>query len=65
MFGLRAFDQREPVVRVLPGDFSNTVRVLVPDARFHDVLIENLSNAPDYHARLVSTQDIISVYGHA
>ena len=66
MFALRAFDQRELAVRVLPGDFSNTVRVLVPDATatpvgFHYVLIENMSNTPDYHARLVSARDITSL----
>ena len=32
VFGLHAFDSRAPVVRVLLGAFSNTVRVLVPDA---------------------------------
>ena len=58
VFGLHAFDNREPVVRVLPGEFSNTVRVYVPDAaaapvELHDVLVENLSNTPDYHVKLV------------
>ena len=66
VFGLRAFDRREPMVWVLPGDFSNTVRVLVPDATatpvgFHDVMIENLSNTPDYRSRLVSARDITSL----
>ena len=32
VFGLRAFDSREPVGRMLPGDFANTIHVLVPDA---------------------------------
>ena len=31
--GLCSFDDRAPVVRMLPGDFGNTVRVLVPDVR--------------------------------
>ena len=62
VISLQAFDDREPVVRVLPGEFPNTVRVLVPDVAaspvgFQDVLIENLSNTPDYHARLVAAQD--------
>ena len=48
VMGLCTFDVQAPVVRVLPGDFGNTVRVLVPDDRseprgFHDLLIENLS----------------------
>ena len=51
VFGLRAFDSRDPVARVLPGDFANTNRVLVPDATatpigFHDVMLENLANSP-------------------
>ena len=55
VFGLRAFDSREPVVRVLPGEFGNTVRMLVPDSTampigFHDVMLENLSNTPNHHA---------------
>ena len=66
VFGLRAFDFREPVVWVLPGDFSNMVRVLVPDATatlvgFHDVMIENISSTPDYRTRMVSTRDITSL----
>ena len=32
VFGLRAFDSREPVVRMLPGDFQNLVHLLVPNA---------------------------------
>ena len=51
---------------MLPGNFSNTVRVLVPDATatpvgFHDIMIENLSNTPDRHARLLSARDISSL----
>ena len=43
-FGLRTFDSQKPVVRMLPGDFPNTVRILVPDAEatpldFHDILL--------------------------
>ena len=63
VFGLHAFDNWKPVVQVLAANFSNTVRVLVPYATatlvgFHDVLIENLSNTPDYHARLLSARGI-------
>ena len=44
VFCLHAFDNRDPVVRVLVGAFSNMVRVLVPDAAatpvgFHDILV--------------------------
>ena len=59
VFGLHTFDNRALVVQVLPGEFSNTVQVLVPDVNaaavgFHDVLVENLSNTPDYHVKPVS-----------
>ena len=44
IFGLRAFDSREPISRMLPGQFSNELRVLVPDAAatpvdFHDIVL--------------------------
>ena len=53
VFGLRAFDSQEPV---LPGDFSNSVCVLVPDAaatpmNFHDILLDDLSSTLDSWAR--------------
>ena len=56
VFGLRAFDSREPVARILPGDFANTICMLVPDATaapigFHDVMLENLANSPDYRGQ--------------
>ena len=63
VFRLHAFDDRASLVRVLPGSFRNTVCVLFPDDRadpggFHDVFMENLSNTPEYHVQLVSTQDL-------
>ena len=66
IFGLHAFDSRELVVRVLPGEFSNTVRMLVPDVNaepvgFHDVLVDNLLNTPDYHVNPVSARDLASL----
>ena len=56
VFGLRAFDSREPVVRLLPGEFQNTIRVLMPDATaeprgFHDIILEDLANTPNFCAR--------------
>ena len=49
------------MVRVLPGDFGNTVLVLVSDASampigFHDVMLENLSHritVPDRYRRWI------------
>ena len=66
MFSLRAFDSREPVVRVLPGEFLNTIRVLVPGATampigFYDVMLENLANTPDHRARSISPADITTL----
>ena len=47
VFGLRAFDEKMPVTRMLPGSSPCDVRLLIPDAKigqdgFHDVVIENL-----------------------
>ena len=66
VFGFHAFDNREPVVRVLPGEFPNSVRVLVLDATatlvgFLDDLIDNMSNTPDYHVKLVTARDLTSL----
>ena len=66
VFGLRAFDSREPVVRVLSGDFQNLVRVLVPEETavpmgFHDIIIEDLSGTPDYSARWIVHGDVSSL----
>ena len=60
--GLHAFDDRAPVVRVLPGGFRNIVRVLVPDDRaeprgFHDLLIENFSGMEACYVRPTSAGD--------
>ena len=49
-----------PVVWVLPGDFGDIVRVLVPDDRteprmFHDILIEKVSVRP------VSAEDLAAL----
>ena len=52
------FDDWEPVSSVLPGQFSNLVRVLVPDAtmtpmEFHDIILEDLVGTPDSQAKLI------------
>ena len=61
--GLHAYDDNAAIVRVLPGDFLNIVRVLVPDDReaprgFHDFLIEDLSSTEACHVRPVSAADL-------
>ena len=59
VFGLRAFDRSQPVVRVLPGDFSNTIWMLVPDVAatplaFHDILIEDIMGTPEFRTKLLA-----------
>ena len=47
VFGLRAFDERMPVTRMLPGSSPCELRLLIPDTNigqdgFHDVELEDL-----------------------
>ena len=47
VFGLRAFETKKPVTRMLPGSNPCDLRLLIPDTTigqdgFHDVVIENL-----------------------
>ena len=51
IFGLRAFHSREPISRMLPGQFPNKLRVLIPDAaatpvHFHDIIMLDLRATP-------------------
>ena len=60
---LRAFDDQATLVRVLPGDYPNIVRVLVPDEcaeprGFHDLLLEDLSSMEACHVRPASAADL-------
>ena len=76
VFGLCAFDRSEPVIRVLPSDFSNTIRILVPDVAatpvaFQDILIENIKSMP-HQVNGISEFDlteetlvVLAVCGHA
>ena len=48
VFGLRAFDEKMPITRMLPGSSPCDLKLLIPDAMigqdgFHDVVIENLN----------------------
>ena len=66
VFCLQAFDAKEPVARVLPGDFGNSVRVLVPDATatpvdFHDIILEDLSGMMDSRASRIVRNDVTSL----
>ena len=66
VLGLHAFKDEVALVRVLPGDFPNIVRVLVPDDRaeprwFHDLLVEDLSATKDCHIRPSDFPNIVRV----
>ena len=66
VFGLRAFDQSEPVIWVLPGDLSYMIQMLVPDVAatsvaFHDILIEDLKSTLEFRTKLMSSRDLISL----
>ena len=66
VFGLRAFDEKMPVTRMLPGASQCDLRLLIPDARigqdgFHDVMIENLIGISTWRSRHVSPSDVIGL----
>ena len=55
VFGLRAFDNKQPVTRMLPGSSPCELRLMIPDDKldkdgFHDVIIENLSGTPTWRS---------------
>ena len=65
VFGLRAFDERMPVTRMLPGSSPCELRLLIPDAKigqdgFHDVVVENLLGSSTWRSRHVSPSDVIA-----
>ena len=66
VFGLRAFDEKKPITRMLPGSSPCDMRLLIPDAGigqdgFHDVIIENLLGTSTWRARYVSPADVIGL----
>ena len=66
VFGLRAFDEKLPVTRMLPGASPCDLRLLIPDARigqdgFHDVVIENLIGTSTWRSRHISPSDVIGL----
>ena len=59
VFGLRAFDEKMPITRMLPGSSPCDLRLLIPDAGigqdgFHDVVIENLLGTSTWRSKYVS-----------
>ena len=66
VFGLRAFDEKMPVTRMLPGSSPCDLRLLIPDTKigqdgFHDVVIENLIGTATWRSRHVSPSDVIAL----
>ena len=66
VFGLRAFDEKMPITRMLPGSSPCDLRLLIPDTGigqdgFHDVVIENLLGTSTWRSRYVSPADVIGL----
>ena len=66
VFGLKAFDVRMPVTRMLPGSSPCELRLLIPDTNigqngFHDVVVENLIGSSTWRSRHVSPSDVIAI----
>ena len=56
----------EPNCRMLPGQFPNELRVLIPDAGatpvdFHDIIMSDLRATPEWRARRIVPSDITSL----
>ena len=65
-FGLRAFDEKMPITRMLPGSGPCDLRLLIPDAGlgkagFHDVVIENLLGTSVWRSKHVTPGDVIGL----
>ena len=62
VFGLKAFDEKMPITRMLPGSSPCELRLLLPDNNirkdgFHDVVVENLIGSSTH----VSPSDVIAL----
>ena len=58
VFGLKAFDEKMPITRMLPGSSPCELRLLLPDTNigkdgFHDVVVENLIGSSTWRSRHV------------
>ena len=66
VFGLRAFDSREPISRMLLGQLPNELCVMIPDAAaspvdFHDIMLSDLRATPVWRARRIMPSDVTSL----
>ena len=65
-FGLRAFDEKMPITRMLPGSSPCDLRLLISDAGigqdgFHNVIIENLLGTSTWRSKHVTPADVIGL----
>ena len=65
-FSLRAFDEKMPKTRMLPGSGPCDLRLLIPDdglgkEGFHDVVIENLLGTSVWRSKHVTPADVIGL----
>ena len=66
VFGLKAFDEKMPIIRMLPGSSPCELRLLLPANNirkdgFHDVVVENLIGSSTWRSRHVSPSDVIAL----
>ena len=66
VFGLKTFDQKMPITRMLPGFSPCKLRLLLPDNNirmdgFHDVMVEKLIGSSTWRSRHVSPSDVIAL----
>ena len=66
VFGLRAFDMAKPLTRMLPGQFANELRLMIPDLGiapegFHDIVIEDLAATLTWRSRRLIPGDVTSL----
>ena len=64
--GLRAFDCKKPLTRMLPGSSPCELRLMLPDSKlgtdgFHDVMIDNLATPPSWRSGHISPADVTAL----
>ena len=67
VFGLKAFDEKMPITRMLPGSSPCELRLLLPDNNigkegFHDVVVENRIGSSTWRSRHVSPSAVIALH---
>ena len=65
-FGLRAFDSKKSLMRMLPGSSPCELQLMLPDSQlgtdgFHDVLVDNLSASPSWRSSHISPADVTAL----